>query len=209
MAQTAADKDIHLAGPDNVSEPVVVLGDSDRFSQVLINLLTNAHQALCEASTPRQLTVTTRCDPAQAQVGLNIADTGPGMSPEVRARIFEPFFTTKAAGVGTGLGLSLCQGIIESVRMRKGNNGGICLHGVSLLERFWQALHPPRYAASLKPSSPSFRHSSTNMQDAVYPVSGPSCRESTCHQDHCVACGARTRRICTRDQSSPSKRAES
>src|SRR5690606_22310678 len=53
-----------------------------------------------------------------------------------------------------------CQGFVESIRMRKGNNGGICLHGVSLLERFWQALHPPRYAASLKPSSPSFRHSS-------------------------------------------------
>jgi hypothetical protein len=47
------------------------------------------------------------------------------------------------------------------------------------------------------------------MQDAVYPVSGPSCRESTCHQDHCVAWGARTRRIWMRAQSSPSNRAES
>jgi CheY-like chemotaxis protein len=88
--------------------------DPHQLQQVVINLLTNAHQALCEASTPRQLTITTRFDPRQTQVGLEIADTGPGMPPEVQARIFEPFFTTKAAGVGTGLGLSLCQGIIES-----------------------------------------------------------------------------------------------
>src|SRR5690606_15186655 len=52
------------------------------------------------------------------------------------------------------------------------------------------------------------RHA-TNMQDTVSPVSGPSCRESTCHQDHCAAWGARTRRIWMRAQSSPSNRAES
>jgi two-component system NtrC family sensor kinase len=88
--------------------------DPHQLQQVVINLLTNAHHALCEVSIPRQLTVTTRFDPIQAQVRLEIADTGSGMPPEVQARIFEPFFTTKAPGVGTGLGLSLCQGIIES-----------------------------------------------------------------------------------------------
>jgi two-component system NtrC family sensor kinase len=88
--------------------------DPHQLQQVLINLLTNAHQALREAAPPRQVTLTTRWDPARTRVTLEVADTGPGMPPAIQARIFEPFFTTKPPGVGTGLGLPLCQGIIES-----------------------------------------------------------------------------------------------
>jgi CheY-like chemotaxis protein len=80
---------------------------------VLVNLLTNAQQALRDVAHPRQVTLTTWYDPARPQVTLEVADTGPGMPPEIQARIFEPFFTTKAPGVGTGLGLPLFQGIIE------------------------------------------------------------------------------------------------
>src|SRR5215813_3595193 len=87
--------------------------DAHQLRQVVVNLITNAQQALREVAAPRQLTLTTGVDAAQTHVTLEIADTGLGMSLDVQTRIFEPFFTTKPPGVGTGLGLPLCQGIIE------------------------------------------------------------------------------------------------
>jgi CheY-like chemotaxis protein len=87
--------------------------DPHQLQQVLVNLVTNAQQALREVPAPRQLTLTTRWHPERTRITLEVADSGPGMPPGIQARIFEPFFTTKPSGVGTGLGLSLCQGIIE------------------------------------------------------------------------------------------------
>jgi two-component system NtrC family sensor kinase len=92
----------------------VLAADANQLHQVLLNLVTNAQQALHETPPPRQLPITTRCDVACRQITLEVADTGPGIPLDIQARIFEPFFTTKPPGVGTGLGLSLCQGIIES-----------------------------------------------------------------------------------------------
>jgi CheY-like chemotaxis protein len=80
---------------------------------VIVNLVTNAHHALREVPLPRRLTLTTRYDPGKTGVVLEVADTGPGIPPALQARLFEPFFTTKPPGVGTGLGLPLCRGIIE------------------------------------------------------------------------------------------------
>jgi C4-dicarboxylate-specific signal transduction histidine kinase len=91
----------------------VCAADPHQLHQVVINLVTNAHQALREVPHPRRLTFTTDTDPARTHVVLEVADTGPGMRPEIQDRIFEPFFTTKPPGVGTGLGLPLCRGIIE------------------------------------------------------------------------------------------------
>ncbi|OGK82546.1 MAG: hypothetical protein A2X52_05270, partial [Candidatus Rokubacteria bacterium GWC2_70_16] len=91
----------------------VIWADPHQLHQVVINLATNAHQAMRETTGPRRLTLATRFDAAQGGVVLEIADTGPGIPSEIRPRIFEPFFTTKPQGQGTGLGLSLCQGIVE------------------------------------------------------------------------------------------------
>jgi nitrogen fixation negative regulator NifL len=88
--------------------------DSHQLHQVLVNLITNAHQAMHGAESPRRLTIRTRAEERGSRVRLEISDTGPGIPDQVLARIFEPFFTTKPVGQGTGLGLSLCQGIVES-----------------------------------------------------------------------------------------------
>lgn len=88
-----------------------VRGDDRQLQQVLLNLIVNAEHAM--ASTPvRQLRVTTRNE--GSRVVVEVRDTGTGMTPDVQKRIFEPFFTTKPEGTGTGLGLSVSYGIMQS-----------------------------------------------------------------------------------------------
>ena len=101
---------VHLHLADDLP---LLWADPHQLQQVMVNLLTNAQQALRDVAAPRQLTITTQGDAAHSRVTLAVADTGPGIPPALQARIFEPFFTTKPPGVGTGLGLSLCRGIIE------------------------------------------------------------------------------------------------
>jgi signal transduction histidine kinase/DNA-binding response OmpR family regulator len=101
---------VHLDLAENLP---LLWADAHQVQQVITNLITNAHQAMRESSTPRQLTLTTQCDPTRTRVTLAVMDTGPGVPLALQARIFEPFFTTKPVGIGTGLGLSLCRGIIE------------------------------------------------------------------------------------------------
>ena len=87
----------------------LIQADSVQMSQVLVNLITNAIHALPEGG---QVTVSTR--QKDNTVILAVKDTGTGMAPAVRRKIFEPFFTTKPVGQGTGLGLSVVQGIVDS-----------------------------------------------------------------------------------------------
>jgi signal transduction histidine kinase/DNA-binding response OmpR family regulator len=101
---------VHL---DLAEKLPLLWADANQIQQVITNLITNAHQALRESSALRELTLTTRCDSMRTRVTLAVTDTGPGVPPVLQARIFEPFFTTKPVGIGTGLGLSLCRGIIE------------------------------------------------------------------------------------------------
>ncbi|MFZ4406848.1 MAG: ATP-binding protein [Paracraurococcus sp.] len=91
-----------------------VLGRKLLLEQVLINLLLNARDAIRDAAVAeRRFTVAAR--PAGDRVVVTLADTGPGIPETVLPRLFEPFFTTKPTGQGTGLGLSLCHGIMRSL----------------------------------------------------------------------------------------------
>jgi two-component system NtrC family sensor kinase len=91
----------------------VLWADPHQLHQVVVNLISNAHHAVREMPT-RQLALRTVDDRSRGRVVLEVADTGPGVPAEIRRQIFEPFFTTKPVGQGTGLGLSLCLGIVES-----------------------------------------------------------------------------------------------
>jgi len=113
------------------SEPLPIKGDANQLIEVFVNVMINAIQAMEEGGGT--LTVMTFCDmihspsgdeaktqvvesstlrPDVPYVHVQIMDTGVGMSPEVLQKVFDPFFTTKKTG--TGLGLSVCYGVIEN-----------------------------------------------------------------------------------------------
>lgn len=87
-----------------------IVGNANQLQQVLMNLMINAQQAM--EGSPGSVTLSTRLLNAE-KIELRVADTGPGIPPDIQAKIFEPFFTTKIAGKGTGLGLSVSYGIIK------------------------------------------------------------------------------------------------
>jgi PAS domain S-box-containing protein len=94
--------------------PAVVANES-RLSQVFLNLIVNAAQAIAEGHADKnEIRVATRLE-SRGRVVVDIGDTGAGMAPEVVKRLFTPFFTTKPIGVGTGLGLSICQRIVSAL----------------------------------------------------------------------------------------------
>jgi PAS domain S-box-containing protein len=90
-----------------------VLADRGKLSQVLVNLLVNASQAIQKAPRDRQHEVRVRTSLAESFARVDVIDTGGGVDDDARVRIFDPFFTTKDEGEGTGLGLWLCKEILE------------------------------------------------------------------------------------------------
>ena len=105
-------KDIELHRDLRAALPPV-LGDGHSLLQVVLNLLTNAAQAVADNAPgrPRAITVSTWFDD---QVHLRVADTGAGINDVVAQNVFTPFFTTKEPGKGTGLGLSITYTIVEN-----------------------------------------------------------------------------------------------
>jgi two-component system sensor kinase FixL len=92
------------------ASPSLVFADRVQIQQVLVNLMRNALEAMSE-SQRRELVVTTTLRD-QATIEISVADSGPGLAPEVRERLFQPFITTKRSGMG--LGLSICRRIVEA-----------------------------------------------------------------------------------------------
>jgi PAS domain S-box-containing protein len=112
------------------SEPLFINADAAQVEQVILNLVTNARDAMPLGGTIRFILKMLTSTEAQAmgsrlvserQALLEVVDTGVGIPPEMHSRIFEPFFTTKARGKGTGLGLAAVQGIVFQ------NHGSISL----------------------------------------------------------------------------------
>ena len=94
--------------PDVVANPATL-------AQVFLNLLVNAAEAIPEGEMQRHtITVSTRTDDAGWAI-VEIRDTGRGIAREIQNQIFDPFFTTKPIGQGTGLGLSMCHGIVRAL----------------------------------------------------------------------------------------------
>lgn len=95
-----------------LGEGAWVEGLERRLSQIFVNLLVNAAQAVMEKEPEsRWVEVRTRVD--GERVFAEVADGGPGIAPELQRRIFEPFFTTKEGEEGTGLGLAISREIVE------------------------------------------------------------------------------------------------
>ena len=89
-------------------------GNEARLGQVFLNLLVNAAQSIPEGDAEHnEIRIATRAQ--DESVIVEVSDTGRGISPEDRPRLFDPFFTTKPVGVGTGLGLYVCQNIVASL----------------------------------------------------------------------------------------------
>ena len=109
-----------------------IKADPGQIEQVIMNLAVNARDAMPNGGKLTVTTANTTLDKNQLNnfpdlcagdyVMLTIADTGTGMSEEVKAHLFEPFFTTKPPGTGTGLGLATCFGIVKQ------NTGHINVH---------------------------------------------------------------------------------
>jgi CheY-like chemotaxis protein len=91
-----------------------VIANEARLGQVFLNLLVNAAQALHVGDAAENVIGVTVAAEA-GNVTVEVRDSGPGIPPGHLARIFDPFFTTKPVGVGTGLGLWICHGIVTSL----------------------------------------------------------------------------------------------
>ncbi|MEM8731135.1 MAG: ATP-binding protein [Pseudomonadota bacterium] len=103
----AAGAEIRFALPPG---ELFVIGGPTRLQQVLVNVVTNALDAMGEA---QEREVCIDVQPAATEVVIEVRDTGPGFPPGVVEHMFDPFFTTKTVGKGMGLGLSISHNIIK------------------------------------------------------------------------------------------------
>jgi PAS domain S-box-containing protein len=111
--------DIHTKFPD---QPVMILSDKIQIGQILMNLCTNAAQAMEETGGLLEIRVEPKvlpegtaedCPPGK-YAEMTVKDNGPGIDPGILSRIFDPYFTTRAVGKGSGLGLAVVDTIVKN-----------------------------------------------------------------------------------------------
>ncbi|HEX4924120.1 MAG TPA: ATP-binding protein, partial [Bdellovibrionales bacterium] len=112
-----------------------------QISQVLLNLLNNAHDAVAE-QTEKWVKLDVR--DLGDSVELSVTDSGAGIPPEIQEKIMQPFFTTKQIGEGTGLGLSISKGLVDS------HHGQLRLDAKSKNTRFVVLLPKTQQPADMK-----------------------------------------------------------
>lgn len=138
-----------------------VRGSVSKLEQVFVNLLINAAQAIEEDRKGR---ITIRANASEGRVVVEVIDDGRGVASADLPRLFDPFFTTKPPGVGTGLGLFVCLGIVRDFggdivveRLEKGTLFRVVLHAASEL--------PLAHASDLPPDPASARASVLVIDD--------------------------------------------
>ena len=110
-------EDIELVVRDRSTHHVTAV--FTELQQVVLNFVVNAEQAIVlSGRLPGRITI--RAEDAGDRVLIEVEDTGPGVPPDDEAKLFQPFFTTKPVGQGTGLGLSVSYGIIDSMGGKMG-----------------------------------------------------------------------------------------
>jgi signal transduction histidine kinase len=109
LAPQARFHEVRITATPEAGPWPTVLVSQGRMTQVLVNLLLNAADAM---DGKGQVSVT--CERAAGRVRIAVSDQGPGIERELRRKVFDPFFTTKPPGQGTGLGLSISRAIVET-----------------------------------------------------------------------------------------------
>lgn len=126
MRRLGIDLRLRIAGDE--TDPVLHVPCREaQVGQVLVNLITNAADAVCELKQ-RWIEVSVECD--DRAVHLMVTDSGTGLPPELREKVMIPFFTTKPVGKGTGLGLAVSRSIAAA------HHGALWIDGASDHTRF-------------------------------------------------------------------------
>lgn len=131
----------------DVDPTVRVPVSPQRLTQVLLNLLLNAAAAMASMPAGQARTIAVGARRMESgSIQIDVRDNGPGVPQSLRERIFDPFVTTKDVGAGTGLGLSVCRGIVEAVGGRifvDPDYTGGARFVVELAEAAPSSSHPP------------------------------------------------------------------
>ena len=151
----------------------IVIADVGQLAQVFVNLLLNAAQCFGDSDPTKNRVVVRTFTDARGHAVLEVEDNGPGIAPSVLPRVFDPFFTTKSVGKGSGLGLSICHGLVASL------GGEIVCESTVGVGTTLRVAFPP--SATIAAAPPRLRPS------AAVPKTSPRARVLVIDDDEAVA----------------------